>query len=60
MSEAAMLVLGSLAVVSVIGAAGLFYDLVRRTDVPHSWRNGAVHQHAVIMNRYYHDGGPTS
>ncbi len=60
MSEAAMVVLGFLAAVSVIGAAGLFYDLVRRTDVPHSWRNGVVHRHAAIMSRYYHDVGPTS
>jgi hypothetical protein len=57
MPEEAMLLLGLLALLSVIGAAGLLYDLVRKPDQPRSWRNGAVHRHAVIMSRYYHDVG---
>ena len=57
MAEAAILVLGLLGLLSVIGLAGLLYDLAHKTDPPHSWRNGAVQRHAVIMSRYYRDVG---
>ncbi len=57
MPEAELLILGFLALLSVIGLAGLLYDRVHKTDAPHSWRNGAVQRHAVIMSRYYHDVG---
>ena len=57
MPEAATLTLGFLALLTVIGLAGLLYDRIHKTDPPHSWRNGAVQRHAVIMSRYYHDVG---
>ncbi len=57
MPDAAIQVLGFLAVLSLIGLGGLLYDLVHRPDPPPSWRNGVIHQHAVIMSRFYHDVG---
>jgi len=55
--EAILTTLVFLGLLSVIGLAGLLYDLVHRPVAPHSWRNGAVHRHAVLMSRYYHDVG---
>jgi hypothetical protein len=57
MSEAAIVVLGFVALLSAIGVAGLLHDLIHKPDQWHFWRNGAVQKRAVIMSRYYHDVG---
>jgi hypothetical protein len=58
MSDGVMVVSGFLAVLSVIGVAGVLYRRLHHTPaVPFRW-SAAEHQHALIMSRYYADFGP--
>jgi hypothetical protein len=58
MSDGAMVVSGLLALLSVIGVAGVVYRRLRHAPaVPFHWST-AEHQHALIMSRYYANFGP--
>jgi hypothetical protein len=58
MSDGAMLVSGFLALIGVIGIAGVLYKRLHRAPAtPFPW-SAAEHQHALIMSRYYADFGP--
>jgi hypothetical protein len=58
MSDGAMVMWGFVALISVIGVAGLLHERLRhRPAKPPGWSE-AEHQHALIMSRYYAGFGP--
>jgi hypothetical protein len=58
MSDGAMVMSGLLALLSVLGIAGVLYKRLHDApEAPFHW-SAAEHQHALIMSRYYADFGP--
>lgn len=58
MSDGAMVLSGFLALISVVGLAGVLYEQSHhRPATPFRWPD-AEHQHDLLMSRYYANFGP--